>query len=219
MIKKLPALLFAALLFASAPSSAADPANTVNLELKGGTVVIEMLPAFAPKHVERIKELIGKGFYDGIVFHRVIEGFMAQTGDPTGTGTGGSGQHISAEFNTEPFVRGTVGMARSSDPNSGDSQFFIVTADSRFLDNQYTLWGRVISGMQFVDQIAKGEPPANPDKIISMKMAAPDSSGMIAAPAPMTETTPMQETPVATPPSGGETVVPGNSGEIPASDE
>ena len=114
---------------------------------------------FAPRHVARIKELTREGFYDGIVFHRVIEGFMAQTGDPTGTGRGGSGTNLPAEFSKVPFVRGTVGMARSQNPNSGDSQFFICFADARFLDGQYTVWGSVVEGMEFVDMIARGEPP------------------------------------------------------------
>ena len=212
MFKKLTSIAFAGLLLATSASFAADPANTINLQLKGGTVVIEMLPALAPQHVARIKELVGKGFYEGIIFHRVIPGFMAQTGDPTGTGTGGSGQHIKAEFTAEPFVRGTIGMARSGDPDSGDSQFFIVTADSRFLDNQYTLWGKVISGMEFVDQIAKGEPPASPDKIISMKMADVTAATTPAlVPATTTETVPA-------PATVGEPAPAGTEG-IPASDE
>jgi peptidylprolyl isomerase len=122
--------------------------------------------------VKRIKELVRKGFYDGIVFHRVIEGFMAQTGDPTGTGTGGSGQNLNAEFNDLRHIRGTVSMARASSPNSADSQFFICFKPSSFLDGQYTVWGQVISGMQYVDNITRGEPPANPDKIITLRVAA-----------------------------------------------
>ncbi len=142
------------------------------LELKDGTVEIELLPVAAPKHVARIKELAREGFYDGIIFHRVIDGFMAQTGDPTGTGMGGSGKNLKAEFNAEPHSRGAVSMARAQNPDSADSQFFIVLDDSNFLDKQYTVWGRVLNGMDFVDNIAKGEPPANPDKIISVKVAA-----------------------------------------------
>lgn len=142
------------------------------LELKDGTVEIELLPMVAPKHVARIKELTREGFYDGIIFHRVIDDFMAQTGDPTGTGMGGSGKNLDAEFNAEPHTRGAVSMARAASPNSADSQFFIVFEDSNFLDKQYTVWGRVTKGMEFVDNITKGEPPRNPDKIISMKVAA-----------------------------------------------
>lgn len=153
-------------------ANAADPENTLYLDLKDGRVVIELLPDLAPNHVRRIKELARKGFYDGIVFHRVIEGFMAQTGDPTGTGTGGSGQKLKAEFSKEPHVRGVLSMARAANPDSADSQFFIVFKDSKFLDGQYTVWGRVTSGMEFVDKIARGEPPANPDKIVKMQVAA-----------------------------------------------
>jgi peptidylprolyl isomerase len=153
-------------------SKAADLENTLYLDLKDGRVVIELLPDLAPNHVRRIKELVRQGFYNGVIFHRVIEGFMAQTGDPTGTGTGGSGQKLKAEFNKEPHVRGIVSMARAASPDSADSQFFIVLKDSKFLDGQYTVWGRVTSGMEFVDKIAKGEPPANPDKIIKMQVAA-----------------------------------------------
>lgn len=145
-------------------------AEKLLLELKNGVVEIELLPKKAPQHVARIKELTQQGFYDGIVFHRVIEGFMAQTGDPTGTGRGGSGKKIKAEFNNENHTRGSVSMARSSRPNSADSQFFIVLKDSLFLDGQYTVWGRIVKGMDFVDAIEKGEPPQNPDKIISMRV-------------------------------------------------
>ena len=154
-----------------------DKENTLYLDLKDGRVVIELLPQVAPKHVARIKELVRQGFYDGIVFHRVIDGFMAQTGDPTGTGMGGSGKKLAAEFNTEPHVRGTVSMARAMDPNSADSQFFICFADARFLDRQYTVWGKVTSGMEFVDKIKKGDSRQNgvvnnPDKIVKMQVAA-----------------------------------------------
>ncbi len=145
-------------------------AEKLLLELKGGIVEIQLLPEKAPQHVARIKELTDQGFYDGIVFHRVIEGFMAQTGDPTGTGRGGSGKKIKAEFSNENHTRGSVSMARSSQPNSADSQFFIVLKDSLFLDGQYTVWGRVVKGMEFVDTIRRGEPPRNPDKIISMRV-------------------------------------------------
>ena len=144
------------------------------LELKDGTVEIELLPEIAPNHVARISELVKEGFYDGIVFHRVIDGFMAQTGDPTGTGTGGSGQNIKAEFSDVAHKRGMVSMARAANPNSADSQFFIVLEDSYHLDRQYTIWGQVIKGMEFVDQIKKGKSFANgmvnnPDKIITLK--------------------------------------------------
>jgi peptidylprolyl isomerase len=171
MKKLLLSLVLAFSLFA-APALAADPENTLYLDLKDGRVVIEMRPDLAPKHVARIKELVRKGFYDGQVFHRVIAGFMAQTGDPTGTGTGGSGQNIPAEFSAEPFVRGTVGAARAQDINSADSQFFIMFDDGSFLNNNYTVWGKVTSGMEFVDNIRKGEPPMNPDKIVKMQVAA-----------------------------------------------
>lgn len=158
-------------------ANAADPQNTLYLDLKDGRVVIEMLPQKAPKHVEQIKTLARKGFYDGIVWHRVINGFMAQTGDPTGTGTGGSDMpDLPAEFNDENFGRGAVGMARTNDPNSANSQFFICFDDCSFLNGQYTVWGKVTSGMEFVDKITKGEPPANPDKIVKMQVAA-DAEG------------------------------------------
>ena len=154
------------------------PEDVLIMELKSGVVTIEMLPDLAPNHVNRIRELTRQGFYDGIVFHRVIDGFMAQTGDPTGTGSGGSGQNIAAEFTPEPFVRGVVGMARAQSPDSADSQFFIVFADAQFLNNNYTVWGRVIEGMDAVDKIKKA--PAgrqsgmvdDPDKIITLKVKA-----------------------------------------------
>ncbi len=150
-----------------------DPENTLYMDLKCGRVVIKMLPEVAPKHVARIKKLTREGFYDGVIFHRVIEGFMAQTGDPTGTGFGGSKYpDLPAEFSDIPFTRGTVGMARAMDPNSANSQFFIMFRDGRFLDGKYTVWGKVVKGMECVDQIARGEPPANPDKIIRMRVAA-----------------------------------------------
>jgi len=149
-----------------------DPQNTMILETTQGKVVIEMRPDLAPGHVARIKELVRDKFYDGIVFHRVIDGFMAQTGCPRGTGTGGSGRKLKAEFNREPHVRGTVSMARSSDPDSGDSQFFICFADASFLDRKYTVWGKVTDGMENVDKIKRGEPVTNPDKIVTARMAA-----------------------------------------------
>jgi cyclophilin family peptidyl-prolyl cis-trans isomerase len=155
-----------------------DLENTVYMDLKDGRVVIQLLPDLAPKHVARVKELCRKGFYDGTPFHRVIEGFMAQGGDPTGTGTGGSGLgNLPAEFtNKRRFLRGTVGAARSSNPNSADSQFFIMFAPAPNLDGQYTIWGQVISGMEFVDKIKRGAPGSgtvtNPDKIVHMRVAA-----------------------------------------------
>ena len=150
-----------------------DPENTLIMETTKGKVVIALRPDLAPKHVERIKTLAREGFYDGIVFHRVIEGFMAQTGCPQGTGTGGSKLgNLPAEFNAEPHVRGVCSMARSSNPNSANSQFFICFDDARFLDKQYTAWGKVIEGMENVDKIKRGEPVQNPDKIVSLKVAA-----------------------------------------------
>ncbi len=151
--------------------------NTLYLDLEYGRVVIKLHPELAPKHVARVKELTRQGFYDGLVFHRVIEGFMAQTGDPDGDGTGGSGQNIPAEFNTGKHLRGAVSMARAANINSADSQFFIVLADSPHLDRQYTYWGEVVTGMEFVDQIRKGNPAANgkvpyPDRIVRMQVAA-----------------------------------------------
>ncbi len=150
-----------------------DPENTILMETSKGSVVIELRPDLAPGHVERIKELAREGFYDGIVFHRVIDGFMAQVGCPNGTGMGGSSKpDLQAEFNTEPHVRGTCSMARTQAPHSANSQFFICFDDARFLDRQYTVWGKVTEGMDVIDQLTKGEPPRNPDRIVSMKVAA-----------------------------------------------
>jgi cyclophilin family peptidyl-prolyl cis-trans isomerase len=160
-----------------------SPENTLLLTLKDGVVTIRMRPDLAPRHVKRIKELARQGFYDGIVFHRVIDGFMAQTGDPTGTGTGGSGQKLKAEFSREPHERGTLSMARAMNVDSADSQFFICFKSANFLDGQYSVWGKVTSGMEFVDKIARGEPPENPDKIISLKVAADVEKAAEAAPA------------------------------------
>ncbi len=157
---------------------AQDPENTLYMDLKDGRVVIELLPQIAPKAVERVKLLARRGFYDGTPFHRVIDGFMAQGGDPTGTGTGGSDlPDLPAEFtNARRFLRGTVGAARTSDPNSANSQFFIMFAPAPNLDGQYTIWGQVVSGMQFVDAIKRGSggsgSVSNPDKIIHMRVAA-----------------------------------------------
>ncbi len=148
----------------------------LHLELSNGRVVIEMLPDLAPGHVARIKDLVGQKFYDGLAFHRVIDGFMVQTGDPNGNGTGGSGQNLQPEFSRERHVRGIVSMARASDPASADSQFFIMLGDSSHLDGQYTVWGRVIEGMEHIDKIKKGDSANNgmvddPDRIVSMRMA------------------------------------------------
>jgi peptidylprolyl isomerase len=156
-----------------------DPENTLVMETSKGRVTIELRPDLAPGHVTRIKELARQGFYDGVKFHRVIDGFMAQTGDPnskTGSssswGTGGSGKKLKAEFSPEKHVRGTVSMARSSDPNSGDSQFFICFDEAPHLNKQYTVWGRVTDGMEVIDAINKGEPPKSPDAITTMRVAA-----------------------------------------------
>ena len=167
------AVSFAALAAPAFAQDDEDKDNTLILTTKHGKVVIRLRPDLAPKTVAQIKTLVKRKFYDGIVFHRVIPGFMAQTGDPTGTGSGGSDlPNIPAEFSKETFARGAVGMARSQSPNSANSQFFICFAPSPFLDNQYTVWGQVISGMEFVDKIKRGEPPENPDKIISMKLGS-----------------------------------------------
>ena len=150
----------------------ADPENTLILTLDTGPVTIALRPDLAPGHVERIKELAREGFYDGVVFHRVIPGFMAQGGDPTGTGMGGSKKpNLKAEFSDTPHVRGVCSMARSSNPNSANSQFFIVFDDATFLDGDYTVWGEVIDGMDNVDKLPKGEPPRSPGKIVSMRVA------------------------------------------------
>jgi peptidylprolyl isomerase len=144
--------------------------DTLILDTTQGRVSIAMRPDLAPAHVARIKELVRGGFYDGVVFHRVIEGFMAQTGCPHGTGTGGSGRKLKAEFSKEKHVRGTVSMARAQNPDSADSQFFICFAESPFLNGQYTVWGKVTAGMENVDKIKRGEPVTNPDRIVSAKM-------------------------------------------------
>ncbi|NOZ32656.1 MAG: peptidylprolyl isomerase [Alphaproteobacteria bacterium] len=148
-----------------------DPENTLVLETSKGTVTIEMRPDLAPSHVARIRELAGEGFYDGIKFHRVIEGFMAQTGCPDGTGTGSSDKpNLKAEFSSEVHVRGTCSMARSQSPDSANSQFFICLAEAPWLNNQYSVWGLVTDGMDAIDQLAKGEPVPEPDNIVSMKV-------------------------------------------------
>lgn len=167
----------AAVVLAAAPAVAAVDANTVYLDTKDGRITIELRPDLAPKHVAQIKKLISQKFYDGIVFHRVIAGFMAQTGDPTGTGTGGSKlPDLKAEFTQTPFKRGTLGMARSSSPDSANSQFFICLADSSFLNGKYTVFGEVTDGMDVVDKVKKGSESDNgtvdnPDKIVTMRVA------------------------------------------------
>lgn len=149
-----------------------DPENTLIIETTKGNVVIQLRPDLAPTHVNRIKTLVREKFYDGIVFHRVIDGFMAQTGCPEGRGTGGSKYpNLHSEFNEAPHTRGACSMARSSNPDSANSQFFIVFGDARFLDGQYTVWGNVIEGMENVDQLARGEPPVVPDKMVSVRVA------------------------------------------------
>ena len=154
-----------------------DPENTLLMETTVGPVVIELRPDLAPNHVARIKELVRQKFYDGLTFHRVIDGFMVQTGDPDGDGTGGSGKNLPPEFSSEKHVRGIVSMARAASPASADSQFFIMLGDSEWLDNKYSVWGKVTSGMEFVDKIKKGDGSRNgsvsdPDKIVTMRVAA-----------------------------------------------
>jgi cyclophilin family peptidyl-prolyl cis-trans isomerase len=169
-------LLFGSLalsIIGPADSDAATPEDTLVIELESGRVLIELRPDLAPLHVQRIKELAREGFYDGVVFHRVIPGFMAQTGDPTGTGRGGSSRpDLPAEFSQEPFRRGTVGMARTADPNSANSQFFICFAPASHLNGQYTVWGQVIEGMDLVDRIAPTEPPTRPDRMVRVRVLA-----------------------------------------------
>ena len=176
LLRRFVFVCFMALAFLARQSGAVDLENTIYLELKDGRVTIEMRPDLAPNHVARIKELVRQEFYDGVVFHRVIEDFMAQTGDPTGTGSGGSGQNLDAEFTNEKHLRGTVSMARAGDPNSADSQFFIVFKTAPWLDGQYSIWGQVTDGMDVVDKIKMGAPGSGtvnePDKIVSMQVAA-----------------------------------------------
>ena len=176
-MRRLPRFIAGLVLAAAlaAPASAQDKGDLENMlymETAHGRVVIKLRPDLAPNHVARVKELARQKFYDGTPFHRVIDGFMAQGGDPTGTGTGGSGKKLKAEFSKEPFKRGTIGAARSQSPDSADSQFFICFDRAKHLDGQYTVWGEVTEGMDVVDKIAKGEPPAKPDKIVSMRVAA-----------------------------------------------
>jgi peptidylprolyl isomerase len=175
-MKRILIALIAICAFAST-GFAASKDNTVYMELKTGRVTIELRPDLAPKHVERVKKLIKEGFYDGVVFHRVITGFMAQTGDPTGTGTGGSSYpDLPAEFSDAPFRRGTLGAARTADPNSANSQFFICFEDASHLNGQYTVFGEVTAGMENIDKVKKGQGQggqvSNPDKIVSMKLAS-----------------------------------------------
>lgn len=159
-------------LAAGSAAAQAPKKDQMVIELKDGRVVVQLRPDLAPKHVAQIKALAKRGFYDGIVFHRVIEGFMAQTGDPTGTGMGGSDlPNIPAEFTPTPFKRGTLGMARSQSPNSANSQFFICFKESSFLNGQYTVFGEVVSGMEFVDKVARGEPPRTPDKMVKVTVS------------------------------------------------
>jgi len=178
LITKLFFLIITQFSFFMSNINAASLENTLYIDLKDGRVVIEMLPDVAPKHVERIKTLARQKFYDNVVFHRVIDGFMVQTGDPEGTGMGGSKYNdLKAEFSKQPHTRGAVSMARAQSPDSANSQFFIVTKDSNFLDGQYTIWGKVISGMEFVDKIKKGNPANNgqvsdPDKMLQVRVAA-----------------------------------------------
>ncbi len=170
-------LLAVGVMAVSNAATAGDPENTLYLDLAPGRVVIELRPDLAPKHVARIKRLAREGFYDGLAFHRVIDGFMAQTGDPRGDGTGGSGVNLAAEFSNEKHVRGTVSMARAGHPDSADSQFFIMFAAAPSLDGKYTVWGKVVDGMKHVDAIKKGPPAQNgavadPDTIVRMRVAA-----------------------------------------------
>lgn len=180
MTKLFTVLLLAAVpLVVGATRAQAQSPTHLQIDLEWGEVLIELRPDLAPNHVSRIVELADSGFYDGIVFHRVIEGFMAQTGDPDGRGTGGSGQNIDAEFSDEPFVRGTVGMARSANPNSADSQFFICFDDAQFLNGQYTVFGKVVQGMAHVDRIKRGDPANNgmvtgePDRMVKVRSVTP----------------------------------------------
>lgn len=168
-------VVLAIMLAWSTPSVAQnlDPENTIYLDLRHGQVVIKLRPDLAPNHVERIKKLTREKFYDGLIFHRVIDGFMAQTGDPTGTGTSGSKyKDLKAEFSLAPFERAVVGMARAASRNSANSQFFIMFNTASSLNGKYTVWGEVVKGMQYVDKIQRGEPPADPDKILKMRVAA-----------------------------------------------
>ena len=174
--RAIPAVALVLFVAVHNPVAAQDLENTLYLDVKYGRVVIQMRPDLAPRHVAQIKRLVRKEFYDGLAFHRVIAGFMVQGGDPRGDGTGGSGTTLPAEFSREKHVRGVLSMARAASPNSADSQFFIMLAASPFLDNKYTIWGKVVSGMEHVDRIKKGSGRSgmvrNPDRIVSMRVAA-----------------------------------------------
>ena len=172
MLKKIIALITSFFIVEQVASASQTDTSKILLNTSKGEIVIRLLPEFAPEHIARIIELVKSEFYDGIIFHRVIEGFMAQTGDPTGTGMGGSDlPDIRAEFSDEPFVRGTLGMARSQHPDSANSQFFICFEESSFLNGQYTVFGKVIEGMEYIDKVMRGEPPDYPDKIVSIKLS------------------------------------------------
>ena len=221
ILAMLAGLFLATSLAAQAPVPApeADPENVLLLDLStGGRVAIQLRPTAAPKHVERIKTLVRQNFYNGVVFHRVIEGFMAQTGDPTGTGEGGSPlPDLAAEFNILPHVRGAVSMARASDPNSANSQFFIMLAPRLTLDRNYTVFGRVVSGMAYVDAIERGEPPANPSRILRASIA----SDNIPPPAPGEAIPALTPPPAAAPVESPTTPAPATSvpvTSVPAAD-
>ena len=170
MLKKIIALITSFFIVEQVASASQTDESKILLNTSKGEIVIKLLPEFAPEHVARIIELVKSGFYDGIIFHRVIPGFMAQTGDPLGNGTGGSGQNLKAEFSDYQYISGTVGMARANDPDSADSQFFICFDGCGYLTGQYTAWGQVEKGMEIVESINVGEPPSDPDKIISAKV-------------------------------------------------
>ena len=173
MLKKLFIIIFGVMCITMVKpikKATASSSKYITIQTTKGKIVIETLPKIAPKHVKRIKQLVKQGFYDGIIFHRVIDGFMAQTGDPDGNGTGGSGKNLKAEFSDYEYKYGTVGMARSMNPDSADSQFFICYDGCGHLTGQYTVWGQVISGMDTVESLEIGEPPSNPDKMISVRL-------------------------------------------------
>ncbi|PJB73400.1 MAG: peptidylprolyl isomerase [Alphaproteobacteria bacterium CG_4_9_14_3_um_filter_47_13] len=205
MFKKLTLTAWSLLIMTVATTGnaqAADPQDTLYLELDSGRVTIEMLPDIAPKHVERITTLTQEGFYDGIVWHRVIDGFMAQTGDPTGTGMGGSElPDLPAEFSDYQYKRGTIGMARTQSPDSANSQFFICFTDDGcdFLTGQYTVWGQVTEGMELIDNLSRGEPPVTPDKIVKMQLASDLAAAEAARKAQGTVVMPSESAPVESP--------------------
>ena len=170
MFKKIIALITSFFIVEQVAAASQNDGDRILLTTSKGEIIIKLLPDFAPKHVSRIKDLVNSGFYDGIIFHRIIPGFMAQTGDPKGNGTGGSGKKLKAEFSDYKYINGTVGMARTMDPDSADSQFFICFDGCGHLTGQYTAWGQVESGMETVEALNEGEPPLNPDRIISAKL-------------------------------------------------